>query len=37
MTERDALLRAICANPDDDTPRLVYADRAWAQNAAQAA
>ncbi|QJW93152.1 TIGR02996 domain-containing protein [Frigoriglobus tundricola] len=26
MTERDALLRAICANPDDDTPRLVYAD-----------
>jgi uncharacterized protein (TIGR02996 family) len=24
--ERDALLRAIIANPDEDTPRLVYAD-----------
>ena len=29
MTERDALLRAVCENPDDDTPRLVYAD--WLQ------
>jgi uncharacterized protein (TIGR02996 family) len=29
MTEREALLAAICANPDDDTPRLVYAD--WLQ------
>jgi uncharacterized protein (TIGR02996 family) len=29
MTEREALLRAICAHPDDDTPRLVYAD--WLQ------
>jgi uncharacterized protein (TIGR02996 family) len=26
MTDRDAFLRAICENPDDDTPRLVYAD-----------
>jgi uncharacterized protein (TIGR02996 family) len=26
MTEREALLRAVCANPDDDTPRLVFAD-----------
>lgn len=26
MTERDALLRAIAANPADDLPRLVYAD-----------
>ena len=26
MTDHDALVRAICANPDDDTPRLVYAD-----------
>lgn len=26
MTDRDALLRAIAANPDEDTPRLVYAD-----------
>jgi uncharacterized protein (TIGR02996 family) len=26
MTDRDALLRAIAANPDDDTPRLIYAD-----------
>ncbi|MCE9562364.1 MAG: TIGR02996 domain-containing protein [Planctomycetes bacterium] len=25
-TERDALLAAICANPEDDTPRLVFAD-----------
>src|SRR5262245_30142891 len=26
MSEEDALLAAIHANPDDDTPRLVYAD-----------
>src|SRR5581483_4085694 len=26
MTDRDALYRAILANPDDDTARLVYAD-----------
>jgi uncharacterized protein (TIGR02996 family) len=26
MDEAKALLRAICANPDEDTPRLVYAD-----------
>jgi uncharacterized protein (TIGR02996 family) len=26
MTDRNALLRAIAANPDDDTPRLIYAD-----------
>ena len=26
MTDRDALLAAILANPDDDLPRLVYAD-----------
>ena len=26
MTDRDALYRAILAHPDDDTPRLVYAD-----------
>lgn len=26
MTERDALIAAICANPADDTPRLVFAD-----------
>lgn len=29
MTDRDALYRAIIAHPDDDTPRLVYAD--WLQ------
>jgi uncharacterized protein (TIGR02996 family) len=29
MTERDALFAAVCANPDDDTPRLVLAD--WLQ------
>ena len=29
MNERDALMRAICENPDDDTPRLVFAD--WLQ------
>ena len=27
--EQAALLAAICAEPDDDTPRLVYAD--WLQ------
>ena len=26
MTDRDALLRAVAANPDEDTPRLIYAD-----------
>ena len=26
MTDRDALLRAICDNPEDDAPRLIYAD-----------
>ena len=26
MTDRQALLAAVCANPDDDTPRLVFAD-----------
>jgi uncharacterized protein (TIGR02996 family) len=26
MKQEDAFLRAICDNPDDDTPRLVYAD-----------
>ncbi len=29
MNEREALLHAICENPDDDTPRLVFAD--WLQ------
>ena len=29
MSERDAFLRAICETPDDDTPRLVFAD--WLQ------
>lgn len=29
MNEREALLRAIYENPDDDTPRLVFAD--WLQ------
>jgi uncharacterized protein (TIGR02996 family) len=29
MNEREALLRAICDNPDEDTPRLVFAD--WLQ------
>lgn len=29
MDERAALLKAICENPDDDTPRLVFAD--WLQ------
>ena len=26
MTEWEALMRAVCANPDDDLPRLVLAD-----------
>jgi uncharacterized protein (TIGR02996 family) len=26
MTDHDALLRAICEYPDDDTPRLIFAD-----------
>ena len=26
MTDHDALVAAICENPDDDTPRLVFAD-----------
>jgi len=26
MFEQDAFLRAVCENPDDDAPRLVYAD-----------
>jgi uncharacterized protein (TIGR02996 family) len=26
MNDREALLRAVCENPDDDTPRLVFAD-----------
>jgi uncharacterized protein (TIGR02996 family) len=26
VSDRDALLRAICENPDDDAPRLIYAD-----------
>src|SRR5262245_10476077 len=26
MTESEALLAAVCANPDDETPRLVFAD-----------
>lgn len=26
MTDREMLLRAVAANPDDDTPRLIYAD-----------
>jgi uncharacterized protein (TIGR02996 family) len=29
MNDREALLRAICENPEDDTPRLVFAD--WLQ------
>jgi uncharacterized protein (TIGR02996 family) len=29
MNEREAFLKAICENPDDDTPRLVFAD--WLQ------
>jgi uncharacterized protein (TIGR02996 family) len=26
MSDRTALLAAICAHPDEDTPRLVFAD-----------
>ena len=26
MTDHDALVRAVCQHPDDDTPRLVFAD-----------
>src|SRR5262249_62177187 len=26
MREREALLAAVCENPDDDAPRLVFAD-----------
>jgi hypothetical protein len=26
MNERDAFIRVICERPDDDTPRLVFAD-----------
>jgi uncharacterized protein (TIGR02996 family) len=33
MTDRDALYRAICADPDDDTPRLAFAD--WCDEAGQ--
>jgi uncharacterized protein (TIGR02996 family) len=29
MNEREALLRAVCEHPDEDTPRLVFAD--WLQ------
>lgn len=29
MNERAALMRAVCENPDEDTPRLVFAD--WLQ------
>jgi uncharacterized protein (TIGR02996 family) len=40
MSDEDAFLRAICENPDDDTPRLVFADwldeRGGAANAAWA-
>ncbi|MBA4063484.1 MAG: hypothetical protein C0501_07180 [Isosphaera sp.] len=33
MTDHDALLRAVCEDPRDDTPRLVYAD--WLQEHGQ--
>ena len=33
MTEGEALRQAVIANPDDDTPRLVYAD--WLDENAQ--
>lgn len=26
MTQQDALYRAVCEHPDEDTPRLVFAD-----------
>jgi uncharacterized protein (TIGR02996 family) len=32
MTDHDALLRAICDHPDEDTPRLVFADFLEEQN-----
>ncbi|HEY8504969.1 MAG TPA: TIGR02996 domain-containing protein, partial [Gemmataceae bacterium] len=35
MSDRDAFLRAICASPDDDTPRLVFAD--WLEERGTAA
>lgn len=34
MSERDALLHAVCENPDDDTPRLVFAD--WLEERGEA-
>src|SRR5690348_9287401 len=34
MTRDEAFLRAVCAAPDDDTPRLVYAD--WLEENRQA-
>lgn len=34
MTPRDALLRAVCAAPDDDLPRLVFAD--WCEEHGEA-
>jgi uncharacterized protein (TIGR02996 family) len=34
MTQRDALLRAVCAAPDDDLPRLVFAD--WCEEHGEA-
>lgn len=33
MTEREALLKAVCDSPDDDTPRLVFAD--WLQESGE--
>ena len=33
MDDQDALLRAIVQNPQDDWPRLVYAD--WLENTAK--
>lgn len=34
MTQQDALYRAVCAHPGDDTPRLVFAD--WLEEAGDA-
>jgi uncharacterized protein (TIGR02996 family) len=34
MTQAEAFLQAVCDNPDDDTPRLVYAD--WLEEQGQA-
>lgn len=34
MTDRDALLAAIIAEPDEDTPRLMFAD--WLQENGEA-